>query len=71
MQTTRTRTFNIRFSDDEWDRLARLTEHFGLTAAGVLRLLLMEKDREVRATPRNIKRKASGSKAKRTSQGRS
>lgn len=38
---------NIKMSDDEWARLDRLTVHFGLNAAGVVRFLLREKEREL------------------------
>jgi len=43
MQTVadvREKLFTIRMNDDETARLEMLAEHFGLTAAGVVRMLL-------------------------------
>jgi len=45
----REKTFNIRFSDEEWARLERVSKHYGLTAAGVIRMTLKEKDGEIAA----------------------
>jgi len=50
MQTgdvARDKLFNMRMSADEWARLEALAEHFGLNAAGVLRMLTKEKCREL------------------------
>jgi len=41
----RAKTFNIRFSDDEWARIERLSTHHGLTAAALFRLLLKKEER--------------------------
>jgi hypothetical protein len=43
MQTAeivRAKTFNIRFSDEELARLDLVAEHYALTAAGVIRMLV-------------------------------
>lgn len=43
MQTAelvRAKTFNIRFSEEELARLDLVAEHYALTAAGVIRMLL-------------------------------
>ena len=47
MQTeeVRAKTFNIRFSDEEWARLDALAEHHGLNAAGLIRHLLKKEER--------------------------
>lgn len=49
MQTERVREklFNMRLSEDEAARLARLADHYGLNAAGVIRMLLKERAREL------------------------
>jgi hypothetical protein len=47
MQTeavARDRLFNMRLSEDESARLDRLAEHYGLNAAGVIRMLLKRED---------------------------
>jgi predicted DNA-binding protein len=54
----REKLFNMRMSDEEWARLELLTEHFGLNAAGVLRMLVKAKHDEV-ARPSKLKRRAS------------
>lgn len=43
MQTVdlvRAKTFNIRFSEEELARLDSVAEHYALTAAGVIRMLI-------------------------------
>lgn len=43
MQTAdlvRAKTFNIRFSEEESERLDAVAEHYALTAAGVIRMLV-------------------------------
>lgn len=44
MQTTapvaREKLFNMRMSAEEWERLEGLAKHYGLNAAGVLRMLV-------------------------------
>ncbi len=42
MQTApvaREKLFNMRMSADEWERLEFLADHYGLNAAGVVRML--------------------------------
>jgi hypothetical protein len=36
----RERLFNMRMSDEEWSRIERLSAHYGLNAASVIRMLL-------------------------------
>jgi hypothetical protein len=36
----RAKTFNIRFSEEELSRLDLVAEHYALTAAGVIRMLV-------------------------------
>ncbi len=53
MQTgpvARDRLFNMRLSEDEAARLERLATHYGLNAAGVIRMLLKREDDLIRAT---------------------
>lgn len=38
--SARAKTFNIRFSDEEWARLDIVSGHYGITAAGVIRMLV-------------------------------
>ena len=49
MQTAevRAKLFNVRFSDEEWARLEALCNHYGLNAAGLIRMLLKKEEREV------------------------
>jgi len=35
----RGRLLNMRVNDDEYDRLSRLAEHYGLNVSGVIRML--------------------------------
>lgn len=54
-ENARAKTFNIRFSDEEWRRLDRVAEHYALTAAGVIRMLLKrEVDAIARASASNV-----------------
>lgn len=67
MQTgdvARDKLFNMRMSADEWARLEALAEHFGLNAAGVLRMLTKEKCREL-GLPTDAPAKKAGKAAKR------
>lgn len=50
MQTeaVRAKTFNIRFSDEEWGLLDSLSEHYGLPAAGLIRWLLKKEQRAIK-----------------------
>lgn len=43
----REKTFNIRLSAEEWARLDSLTEFHGVTAAGLIRMLLKQEERRV------------------------
>ena len=47
-EVVRAKTFNIRFSEEELARLDRVAEHYALTAAGVIRMLVK---READALP--------------------
>lgn len=40
MAASRLKSFNIRFSQAEFDRLDRIAEHYALSAAAVVRMLL-------------------------------
>jgi predicted DNA-binding protein len=40
----REKTFNIRFSEEEWERLDRLSAAHGLNAASLIRMLLKHAD---------------------------
>jgi len=40
----RDRLFNMRLSEDESARLDRIAAHYGLNAAGVIRMLLKRED---------------------------
>ena len=39
--------FNVRFSDEEQERLDRVCEHLGVNAANLIRMLVKEKAREL------------------------
>lgn len=68
MQTgdvARDKLFNMRMSADEWARLEALAEHFGLNAAGVLRMLTKEKCRELGLSTDAPATKKAGKAAKR------
>ena len=41
---TRPTSFNIRLSEEEWARLDRLKSHYGINAAGIIRMLLKRED---------------------------
>ena len=43
-EVARDRLFNMRLSDDESARLDRIAAHYGLNAAGVIRMLLKRED---------------------------
>lgn len=52
MQTAdmgREKTFNIRFSEEEWARLEKLCAFHGVNAAAVLRMLMKKEERELDA----------------------
>lgn len=53
MQTdlVRAKTFNIRFSQEELDRLEAVAQHYALTAAGLIRMLVK---READAIARDV-----------------
>ena len=40
----RERTFMLRLSSEESERLTRISEHYSLTGAGVLRMLIKRED---------------------------
>lgn len=66
MQThyvARERLFNIRLSEEEAARLDRLASHYGLNAAGVIRMLLKREDD---ALPTIVPASASGRPYRRT-----
>ena len=44
VEGTREKTFNIRFSDEEWERLDRLSSERGINAASLIRMLLKQAD---------------------------
>ncbi len=65
MQTgavARERLFNMRMSDDEWARLERLAAHYGLNAAGVIRMLLKREDDAVQGAAPAARSTKKGSK---------
>jgi len=41
------RMFTIRFSEEELARLEKVARHYGLTSAGVLRMLLKREEGEI------------------------
>ncbi len=43
----REKTFNIRFSEEEWARLDFLARHYGLSAASLIRMLLKQQEENV------------------------
>lgn len=43
--TARGKVFNVRLSDDEWERVNRLAGEYGLSAASLFRLLLKQAER--------------------------
>lgn len=45
----REKTFNIRFSEDEWARLEKLCAFHGINAAALLRMLMKKEERELDA----------------------
>ena len=54
----REKLFNMRMSDEEWARLETLAEHYGLNAAGVIRMLVKaDTDRLGKAPAKNASAK--------------
>lgn len=49
--TLRERLFTMRMSNEEWERADRLARHYGLNLAGVLRMLMMDRERELGLAP--------------------
>jgi hypothetical protein len=49
-EPVREKLFNMRMSVDEWDRLDRLAKHYGLNAASMIRMLVMDRERELGLT---------------------
>lgn len=49
MQTdvVREKLFTMRMSAEEWTRAETLAKHYGLSVAGLLRMLLKDKERSV------------------------
>lgn len=47
----RERLFTMRMSEEEWQRADALAKHFGLNLAGVIRMVLKEKARELGVEP--------------------
>lgn len=45
--TLRERLFTMRMSDEEWTRADALAKHYGLNLAGVIRMILKERAREL------------------------
>lgn len=57
--SVREKTFNIRFSEEEWARLERLTEAKGVNAASLIRMLLKQEEEAARLeTARSAQRRA-------------
>ncbi len=50
-QPVRERLFTMRMSEEEWQRADALAKHFGLNLAGVIRMVLKEKARELGVEP--------------------
>jgi hypothetical protein len=40
LTVAREKLFNMRMSSEEWERLEFLSQHYGLNAAGVIRMLV-------------------------------
>ena len=57
MQTAdmRERMFTLRMSEEETARLDRVARHYGLNAAGVVRMLLKREDDALNAAPAQSK----------------
>ena len=56
------RMFTIRFSEEELSRLEKVAKFYGLTQAGVLRMLLVREERQIEvahppAAPKPSRRK--------------
>lgn len=45
----REKLFNMRMSAEEWERLDSLAKHYGLNAAGVIRMLIKERHDTLRS----------------------
>ena len=45
--TARGKVFNVRLSDEEWERVNRLADGYGLSAASLFRMLLKAEERRV------------------------
>lgn len=52
--TLRERLFTMRMSEEEWQRADALAKHFGLNLAGVIRMMLKEKVRELGIEPSQL-----------------
>jgi antitoxin component of RelBE/YafQ-DinJ toxin-antitoxin module len=50
-EAVRPHLFNVRFSEEEQARLERLCAHLGLTAANLIRMMLLEKERALGLPP--------------------
>ncbi len=65
MQTgavARDRLFNMRLSEEEAGRLERIAAHYGLNAAGAIRMLLKREDDALRAAASATKASKKGAK---------
>ena len=47
MTTTRARVYTIRLSDDEDDAAKRVAEHLGLPISSMIRMLILDKERDL------------------------
>ena len=47
----RERLFTMRMSNEEWERADRLASHYGLNLAGLIRMVLKERERDLGLTP--------------------
>jgi hypothetical protein len=46
-EAVREKLFTMRMSAEEWERAEKLANHYGLTVAGLFRLLMKEKERAI------------------------
>lgn len=62
-QEMREHLFTIRMNEEETARLEAVAKHYGLTSAGVIRMLLKEKERELGLLPATTTAAVSASRA--------
>ena len=48
--------FNVRMSDEEWDRLAEVAAHYSLSSSAAVRMLITQAHRAIQREKREARR---------------